>query len=282
MKIHAIQTGTVAIKTRQVQGVGHGARRQLNMLLDREWTDPLPIFAFAIEHPEGVIVVDTGESARTAERDYFPGWHPFFRFGLRLWVAPEEEIGPQLNRLGIATSDVRRVVLTHLHTDHAGGLRHFPHSEIIASRTDLEVASGRGGRLRGYPNRRLPRWFEPTIAELQDRPYGPFPQSLPLTAAGDVSIVALPGHTAGHLGVVVEDGDHAVLLAGDASYTQDLMLRGVPDGPSPDEDVATRTHERVRALAARTPTVYLVAHDPGTAERLAQRRAIGATPAIAA
>jgi glyoxylase-like metal-dependent hydrolase (beta-lactamase superfamily II) len=282
MKIHAIQTGTVAIKTRQVQGVGHGVRRQLNMFLDREWTDPLPIFAFAIEHPEGVIVVDTGESARTAERDYYPSWHPFFRYGLRLWVAPEEEIGPQLNRLGIATSDVRRVVLTHLHTDHAGGLRHFPHSEILASRTDLDVASGRGGRLRGYPNRRLPRWFEPTIAVLQDRPYGPFPQSLPLTAAGDVSIVALPGHTAGHLGVVVEDGDHAVLLAGDASYTQDLMLRGVPDGPSPDEDVATRTHERVRALAARTPTVYLVAHDPRTAERLARRRVVGAAPAIAA
>ena len=94
--------------------------------------------------------------------------------------------------------------------------------------------------------------------------------------------MALPGHTAGHLGVVVEDGDHAVLLAGDASYTQDLMLRGVPDGPSPDEDVATRTHERVRALAARTPTVYLVAHDPRTADRLAQRRVVGAAPAIAA
>jgi hypothetical protein len=64
----------------------------------------LSIYAFAIEHPEGVIVVDTGETARTSETDYFPSWHPYFRYGLREWVAPEDEIGPQLQRLGIAAA----------------------------------------------------------------------------------------------------------------------------------------------------------------------------------
>jgi glyoxylase-like metal-dependent hydrolase (beta-lactamase superfamily II) len=276
MKIHAIQTGTVAIKTRQVQAVGHGTRRQLNMLLDRQWTDPLPIYAFAIEHPEGVIVVDTGETARTSEPDYFPRWHPFFRYGLREWVAPEEEIGPQLQRLGIAPGDVRWVVLTHLHTDHAGGLHHFPDNEILVSRGDLNVASGLRGRLSGYLNNRWPSWFEPTVVDLTPVAYGPFPQSVQLTQAGDVTIVPLHGHTPGQMGVVVEEGDHAVLLAGDSSYTQDLMLRGIVDGPSPDESAARRTHERVRALAAQTPTVYLVAHDPDTAARLAERRTVGA------
>jgi N-acyl homoserine lactone hydrolase len=274
MKIHAIQTGTVAIKTRQVEGVGRGARRQLNMFLDREWTDPLPIYAFAIEHPEGVIVVDTGETARTSEPDYFPRWHPFFRFGLREWIAPEEEIGPQLERLGISPGDVRWVVLTHLHTDHAGGLHHFPHTPIVASPGDIAHAAGRLGRLRGYPNNRYPRWFDPTPLELGPQPYGPFPQSRQLTAAGDVTIVPIPGHTASQIGVVVEDGDHTVFLAGDASYTQDLMLRGVVDGPSPDEKLAQLTHERIRELAAQTPTVYLVAHDPETGQRLAAREPV--------
>jgi N-acyl homoserine lactone hydrolase len=274
MKIHAIQTGTVAIKTRQIEGAGHGTGRRLRMFLDREWAEPLPIYAFAIEHPEGVIVVDTGETARTSDAGYFPRWHPFFRFGLREWVAPEEEIGPQLKRLGIAPRDVRTVVLTHLHTDHAGGLHHFPHNEILVSGPDLHEASGLAGRLRGYPNSRFPRWFDPTVVQLTDVPYGPFPGSLPLTEAGDVTLVPLPGHTAGQIGVVVEDGDHLVLLAGDSSYTQDLMLRGVVDGPSPDDAVARRTHERIRELAAHTPTVYAVAHDPDTALRLAERRPI--------
>ena len=86
----------------------------------------------------------------------------------------------------------------------------------------------------------------------------------------------LPGHTPGQIGVVVEDGDHAVLLAGDASYTEDLMLRGIVDGPSPDDVVAQLTHRRIRELAAVTPTVYLVAHDPGAATRLAERRTVAA------
>jgi len=276
MNIHTIQTGTVAIKTRQVAGVGRGARRQLNMFVDREWTEPLPIYAFAIEHPEGVIVIDTGETARVSEPGYFPRWHPYFRFGVREAVAPEEEIGPRLRALGIASADVRHVVMTHLHTDHAGGLHHFPGTEILVSRADLDVASGRLGRLRGYPNRAWPDWFDPTVAELPDGPYGPFPASRRLTAAGDVTIVPLPGHTAGHLGVLVEEGDHAVLLAGDASYTEELMLRGVPDGVAPDEAVARRTHERIRALAAERPTVYAVAHDPESGARLAERRHVAA------
>jgi glyoxylase-like metal-dependent hydrolase (beta-lactamase superfamily II) len=274
MKIHAIQTGTVGIKTRQIAGAGHGRRRRLNMFLDRQWADPVPIYAFAIEHPVGVIVVDTGETARTTDPDYFPRWHPFFRYGLREWVAPEEEIGPQLQRLGIAAGDVRRVVLTHMHTDHAGGLHHFPRNEILVSREDVDIASGVAGRLRGYPNRRFPRWFDPTIVQLAPVPYGPFPSSLPLTEAGDVTIVPLPGHTPGHIGVVVEDGDHAVLLAGDSSYTEDLMLQGIVDGPSPDDAVAQRTHARIRDFAARTPTVYLVAHDPDVPHRLEARRPV--------
>lgn len=134
MKIHAIQTGTVAITTAWREGIGHGRRRLLHTILDRNWTEPLPIYAFAIEHPEGVIVVDTGESARASEPGYFPRWHPVFRLAVREYVAPEQEIGPQLKRLGIGPSDVRQVVMTHLHTDHAGGLDHFPDTEILVAR----------------------------------------------------------------------------------------------------------------------------------------------------
>jgi N-acyl homoserine lactone hydrolase len=278
MKIHAIQTGTVTIKTRQVEGVGHGTRRQLNMFLDREWSEPLPIYAFAIEHPEGVIVVDTGETARVMEPGYYPSWHPFYRFGLRESVAPEEEIGPQLERLGIAPSDVRRVVLTHMHTDHAGGLHHFPKSQILASRTEIGLAAGVRGRLRGYLNNRFPAWFDPTPIDLAPTPYAPFAQSLKLTDAGDVTIVPLHGHTPGHIGLAVEEDDHVVLFAGDSSYNEELMLRGAVDGVSPDEAEATRTHERIHALAAQRPTVYLVAHDPQTGARLADRRPIPVQP----
>lgn len=276
MKIHAIQTGTVALTTKWREGVGHGRRRLLNTLLDREWTEPLPIYAFAIEHPEGVIVVDTGETARVSEPGYFPRWQPFFRFAVRELVQPEQEIGPQLERLGISPADVRRVVLTHLHTDHAGGLHHFPDNEVLVSRAELDYASGLRGRVRGYPNKRWPTWFRPTLIDLPTAPFGPFPASMALTKAGDVTLVPVPGHSPGQLAVVVEDGDHAVFLAADSSYTQDALLRGVVDGVGPDEAAERLTHERIRAYATETPTVYLPTHDPETESRLAERRPIGA------
>jgi N-acyl homoserine lactone hydrolase len=276
MKIHAIQTGTVALTTKWREGTGRGQLRLVNTLLDRKRTEPLPIYAFAIEHPEGVIVVDTGETARTSEPGYFPRWQPFFRFVVREHVEPEQEIGPQLKQLGILPSDVRRVVMTHLHTDHAGGLHHFPDNEVLVSRAELEYAAGFRGRLRGYPNKRWPSGFDPTLVDLPIVPFGPFPASMALTKAGDVTVVPVPGHTPGQLAVVVQDGDHAVFLAGESAYTEDALLRGAVDGVGPDEAAERLTHERIRAYAADTPTVYLVAHDPETEARLAARRTIGA------
>ena len=278
MKIHAIQTGTVAITTAWREGVGHGRRRLVHTILDRSWTERLPIYAFAIEHPEGVIVVDTGESARASQPGYFPRWHPVFRLAVREFVEPEQEIGPQLKRLGIEPGDVRRVVMTHLHTDHAGGLHHVPDTEILAARTEIAHATGLQGQLRGYPNTRWPAWFDPTPVDLKPEPFGSFPQSLRLTKAGDVNLVPLPGHSPGQLGVLVEDRDHTVFLAGDSSYTQDLLLRGAVDGVGPDEDAQRLTHQRICAYAAAHPTVYLVAHDPDTAIRLAERRVIKSIP----
>jgi N-acyl homoserine lactone hydrolase len=275
MKIHAIQTGTVEITTKWRKGTGHGRLRLVSTLLDREWTEPLPIYAFAIEHPEGVIVVDTGETARVSEPGYFPRWQPFFRFAVREHVRPEEEIGPQLEQLGIVPSDVRRVVMTHLHTDHAGGLHHFPNNEILVSSAELDYATGLRGRLRGYPNKRWPTWFRPTLIDLAAVRFGPFPASMALTHAGDVTLVPVPGHSPGQLAVVVQDGDHSVFLAGDSSYTQDALLGGVVDGVGPDEAAERLTHERILAYAAETPTVYLPAHDPETQGRLGARQTIG-------
>jgi N-acyl homoserine lactone hydrolase len=279
VKIHAIQTGTVAVTAAWREGVGHGRRRLLHTIIDREWTEPLPIYAFVIEHPEGVIVVDTGEDARASQPGYFARWHPGLR-SFRESVEPQQEIGPQLERLGIRPSDVRWVVLTHLHTDHAGGLHHFPGNEVLVTRAELEFASGFPGRMRGYvANQQWPTWFRPTLVELEPEPFGPFPQSLRLTRAGDVTLVPLPGHTPGQIGVLIDESDRMVLLAGDSSYNEDLMLRGKPDGVGADDDAERLTHQRIRSFAAAHPTVYLVAHDPDTGARLSERRLVHPVPA---
>lgn len=269
MQIHAIQTGTVAVRTKQRRGEGRGPQRLLKTLIDSQWTPPLPIYAWVIDHPEGIIVVDTGETAATAEPGYFPRWHPYFRLGVREWVSQEEEIGPQLRKLGISPADVRWVIMTHLHTDHAGGLHHFPDSEILVGRTEYEAATGLAGRVRGYLNHRWPRWFKPRLVEMPPVALGPFPRSLTLTESGDVHLVPTPGHASGHLSVIVEGDDRTYFLAGDTSYTEQLMLQQHVDGVAPDEAAARQTLQRILRYVQEQPTVYLPSHDPDAARRLA-------------
>lgn len=276
MKIHAIRTGTVQVHERQRSGAGHGLLRFANTLFDRSWTEPLPIFAWVVEHPEGILVVDTGETARGALPGYFPRWHPYFRLALREQVHPDNEIGPQLGQLGIRPRDVRWVLMTHLHTDHAGGLSYFPQSEVLVTEAEYHAARGLGGRLRGYLPHRWPDWFAPSFVRFKPEPFGPFTEGLTLTRAGDVHLLPTPGHTGGHMSVALDLGDRVVLFAGDTSYTEANLRDGVVDGVASmgaGEDVAAETLTRIRTLAAKRNVVYLPSHDPDAASRLAEATA---------
>ena len=268
MKIYPIQTGSVAVKKRQRDGSrGSGYARLFNTLSDRNWTDLLPIYAWVIEHPEGILVIDTGETGKTGFPGYFPWWQPYFRFGAKFTVDPVDEIGPQLRRRGILTNDVRWVILTHLHTDHAGGLHHFPESEIFVSRKEFVLASGIAGKLNGYLPHRWPRWFNPTLVDYQSRDDSIMNAYL-LTKSGDVRIVPTPGHTPGHQSVVLQSDGKTFVFAGDASYTEENLMQNVIDGVSLDVAVAQDTLDRLSAFVTSNNAVYLPSHDPAAAERI--------------
>jgi glyoxylase-like metal-dependent hydrolase (beta-lactamase superfamily II) len=255
------------VRKSQQQSKGTGIIRAANMLLDPEWTDWLPIYAWAIEHDEGVIVVDTGETSRVHQQGYFPSWHPFYRRAAHFSVHPDEEIGAQLRSLGIGSRDVSQVVLTHLHTDHAGGLTDLTNARFWVSEQEFKRASGIGGRIQGYLPHRWPRWWKPNFIRFDHGPLGPFESSMSLTKAGDVLIVPTPGHTPHHVSVVVR-GSPSLFIAGDTSYNQQMLLDGMIDGVSPSVDIAKATHAKITALAKKQPLVYLPSHDPESPERL--------------
>lgn len=269
MRVHAIRTGHVKVKKAQIEGRGHGLARQLGPILDTQWSDWLPTYAWAIEHKEGVIVVDTGQATHLKS---LPAWHPYFQLAVQFRIEPEEEVGPQLRAIGIGKKDVRKVVLTHVHIDHDAGLSHFPHSQILASAGEIERASGLAGAVRGYLPQRWPSWFAPSPIVFEKTAFGPFDRSLKLTHAGDVIALPTPGHTPDHLSVAVLDGETILFLAGDASYAEHEMLAGIVDGVSPEEALALTTLTKIRQLAKTNPLVYLPTHDPDAAHRLEARK----------
>jgi N-acyl homoserine lactone hydrolase len=272
LPIHALTTGHVRILDTMHRGVGRGLRRRAKLLRPGPMGAWLPIHAWLIEHPEGPLLVDAGE--RHTARDA-----PFATFR----VTREDELDHQLRSAGVAPEDVATVVFTHIHGDHVGGLPHVAGARQLAGAREIAVAGGIGARIQRRATRQpLPPGFAPAPIALDGPAFGAFAASAPLTADGRVVAVPTPGHTPGHLSVVVVQPDHHVLLAGDASYDQAQLQDRQVDGVSPDDDVAIDTMQTILDHAAAHPTVYLPSHDPASAQRLRTTSTLAAAPAVPA
>ncbi|MBL9122231.1 MAG: N-acyl homoserine lactonase family protein [Planctomycetaceae bacterium] len=274
MKITPLLMGSLAARLPPRVRRSFDSSRPPEILEPEPWSEALPIYAFLVEHPEGLIVVDTGQSPDVNQPDYFRGdsvSEQFLRQNFRFDIAPEQEIGAQLEALGVRPRDVRWVVLTHLHTDHADGIGAFPHAEILVSRREFEAQVRRP---RGANVRRWPSWFSPRLVEYYPPGVGPFSESYPLTKHEDVQMVPLEGHSTGHAGLIVWDGPQAILFAGDATENQADLLAGRIPGIARSATEARASLERIREFARGTPTIYLPTHDPAGPARLAAREII--------
>ena len=264
LRVHCLECGRVRIKQAQAVGVGHGLARRARPLVTREWTDWLPIHAYAIERADGIVVVDTGGNAGLMK---LPQWHPYFRLAVQFDIDREQEIGPRLKALGIGRRDVRTVVLTHLHIDHDGGLGDFAGTRVLVAPGELRAASRFAGQLGGYLPQRWPRGFDPEPLRFAPKPLGLFAETQALTDDGAILVAPTPGHTHNHVSVIAAIEGGYVVFTGDATYSLASFRAGLIDGISPDEGEA---RDSLRRIAALDGALLLPAHDPTSPARLAE------------
>jgi len=268
MKIHAIQAGRLLGNKTTARGTSWWS------LLRRRVNFEFPAYVYIIDHPEGLIAIDTGMNAQ--------GW----KFPLpmrRFFPSPiidgrEEEVGPQMTARGLNPEDVRTVIITHLDVDHVGGLRWFPNAEVLVHRTDYEFASTFMGKTR-YRPQLWPADFEPTLYDLDPEPYGPFPRSKAVTETEDLHIVPLPGHSLGQVGVILRMDEIALFFTADHVLRQDWFVedwaagRLIGLGQFFPED-AVETSRRIHHFTEEVPTVLLPAHDTDAPSRLEEMETI--------
>jgi N-acyl homoserine lactone hydrolase len=159
--------------------------------------DTWPGFSDTIEHPDGLVLVDTGMIDTTPELD--DEWHP------RPHPLPDELV-----------SRVAIVVNTHLHFDHCGGNRLFPGVPIHVQRRELADA-------RTEDDYTIPEWVDFSGATYVE--HDGEVEILP-----GVRLVPAPGHTAGHQVVVVETDEGPVVLGGDVGYSFAEVGQGDTEG----------------------------------------------------
>ena len=256
-----------------------------------------PVTVALIEHPQyGLTLVDTGLGDA-----YFKVLRLFsaqlFSSFLDAWPEAEGSVAVQLQRLGLR---VDRILLTHLHPDHVGGLcdllEVFPQAEVLLSGEALHAAERVTGRtlwtrllaLRQgllpdlFPSEELKNSRRLRLADdLPWAPLGPewapFNQAADLFGDGSVRLVRLPGHAAGQLGAVLKTPLGFTLLGADAAWSFRAMQRqrgalGVAQLIVHDHNAERALLRGLAELAERRPEVQMLFSHGREARDLAMSR----------
>ncbi len=171
-----------------------------------------------IEGADGLILVDTGFGLDDVRDPRQLGL--LFTTVLRPRVNVAETAISQIRELGFEPNDVRHIITTHLDLDHAGGLPDFPDAEVHLLGRELEAAMNPGWRERlRYVAAHWahgPRWVQHDAGGEEWLGFDSV-RILPGSDA-EILLIPLPGHTRGHTGVAVRQGDGWLLHCGDAYF----------------------------------------------------------------
>ena len=230
----------------------------------REWLE-VPVPAFLVEHPRaGPLLIDTGlhSSVAVKPQENF-GRLPLLAFK-DLKMEPEQAVPAQVRALGIDPARIEVVVMTHLHVDHASGISEFPHATFVVSRREWDGATD-GGPRQGYTQRQFDHGFDYRLIDFEGpdaESFAGFGRSFDLFGDGSVRCVYTPGHTLGHLSVVLRLRSREVLVAGDAIYLRQNLDEMHPPYKSADDHLYSRSLREIRQYVKQTPSALVVpGHD---------------------
>lgn len=268
LRIHVVNAGWVRVKAAHRELSGSVATRFPAIVVDREWTELMPVLVAIIEHPDGVFLVDTGLTEEMLDPDYFdcdPATAFVYRHLLDFRMAPEERIDRRLAALGIDPRRVAGIVLTHRHADHTEGLAKLPASAPVY------VGAGDWPTHNGALTCRWPSERVPTLVRADEgAPFEAFPHARPLTRDGRVAIVPLVGHSPGHLGVAVRTRQGTIVFGGDATFSRAQIAERKLAGIVEDADATKRTLDILATQIDRYETSLVLAHDPTLLEPFAR------------
>jgi glyoxylase-like metal-dependent hydrolase (beta-lactamase superfamily II) len=203
----------------------------------------VPFYAF--DTSEGVVMYDTG---------WFEDFIPFLeQIGWEPKVTPFNNALNQLKKIGISPADVKKIILSHLHVDHVGGLKYFPEADVYVQKDEYAYACN--------PNSFL------ALSYAEKAPFSD-PGIKWKFLEGDMSLMPgltmmmASGHTPGLQALIVELPESGFYILGsDSAYLQDNIDLSIPAGISWDPVASQYTITRFKALQSVLNARYFPGHD---------------------
>ena len=233
--------------------------------VSRKDYEEVPVVAFLAEHPTaGPVLIDTGFHGSVAIEPE----HAMGRLGGIVFkdvqMDSSEAVPSQLRAMGIPPESVGTIVMTHLHTDHASGIAHFPGATFIVASDEWQSAV-KGGERQGYLKRLFDHAFDYQLVDF-DGPgassFATFGRSLDLFGDGSIILVATPGHTHGHLSVVLRLAGGEALICGDAAFSRRTLRDSHLPYRLEDEHRFQRSLREIQRYIEQTPDALVIpGHD---------------------
>jgi N-acyl homoserine lactone hydrolase len=237
----------------------------------------VPCPAFLIRHPSaGAILVDTGLHPSIAT----DGRENFGRLGARIGkpaLAPGADVPAQLRARNLDPGEIPVVVMTHLHIDHSSAISEFPNSTFVLSEVEWEAATaGSSPMLNGYRRSHFDYAFDYRTIDF-DRggidSYSSFARCFDLFGDGSIRLAYTPGHSAGHISVIVRLAERDFVIGGDATYFTGQLDGSAPLAPRPfDAHNYRRSLQELRLFRREFPNAIVTpGHDPDFYAKLGER-----------
>jgi N-acyl homoserine lactone hydrolase len=242
-------------------------RRALGLGVGKDAWMPIPIQAFLVEHPgAGLVLIDTGlhPSVAVKPRENF-GRVTLLAFR-DLQMDAGQALPAQLRERALDPSAVKAVVMTHLHVDHASGISEFPGATFLVSRAEWHAAADQGPT-HGYVRRQFDHAFDYRLLDFEATAssvmsFSGFARSFDVFGDGSLRVVYTPGHTLGHMSVVLRTARGEVLVAGDAMYLRRTLADTHLPYRTEDEHLFRRSLGEIRRYADETPGALIIpGHD---------------------
>lgn len=173
--------------------------------------------AVLVRHPQAAFLFDTGLGNNADEQ--YRGSMPFW---LKPFMAYEKHGSAQVLLADEAQKyPIQRIILSHLHWDHASGIKDFPGVEVWTTKEEYEWAmradAPEGPYIRSQYSGNEIKW---RFIQFENVPYENFEQSLDVFRDGSVVLVPLPGHTPGAIGMFVSlRSGKRLFFTGDTTWT---------------------------------------------------------------